>query len=185
MTQDATKTASVIDQNGKHVIGICSPDTELLANHIGAMQPGETFTRQKFAEMVGYAMDSATGRSRLASARRIAQREKGVVTVAVPSIGIQRIVGDDIPKDSLHSMRRIPRIARRENSRLNCVDTQALSEEGRRRWVVSKTLCVFHTGASSQKAIAKLEGAAADASHALSLKKTLALFAPEGNGTKE
>lgn len=100
-----------------------SIDARLLTERLLKTSIGDTVTYADLSETISRDITSLSGRSALASARRVAQREKGAVFDCVRKVGLKRLDDVGIVEGSAGVTARIRRTARRGMDRLAAVQS--------------------------------------------------------------
>ena len=150
-----------------------SIDTQMLVDVLTKATIGETVTYEKLSEAISQDVRRARGYGFMTSARRITERDHGMVFEAVPNVGLLRLDDVGIVGNVERGVKRVHRATRRGLNRLSRVAYDKLESPDRIRFnTTASHLGVLHevTSASSRKKIAK---AAEKADDKLPMAKTI------------
>lgn len=87
------------------------PETDLLIARLREVPLGQEIGYADLSRVIGRDVKTAA-RARLASARRIAARDHGVLFFAIPAQGLRRVTVEELPQVGVHARRRIRSSAR-------------------------------------------------------------------------
>lgn len=121
------KVIKIPTENRKHLFERAI-ETQAAIEVMRPITRGETATYGALEEKMG-CNPQAGGRSNVNSARRYLQREHGMVFVAVPNVGYQRLTDAEIVKSSPEALTKSRRASRRAAHRLTCVEYDDLSKD--------------------------------------------------------
>ena len=168
-----------MNENGKRPIPEMSAETRLLSELIGAMQVGDVLTYEKLSEHIGRDV-RLHALSSLGSARKIAQRDFGVVVGVIRKVGIERMGDAGILGIVDQSVLRARRAFGRTAKTLRVADYARLTEAQQAEYnAKASTVAVIYriTSAKGQKSLAT---ALQETRAELPVAKTLEFF--KGNG---
>lgn len=156
-----------------------SYEVQQLVERIQAMQIGDKVTLADLCSLVGMKnVDDDKFRSKLASARRIAQKDKQIVT-AVEDRTLERLGDSAITATGHTSIQRIRRESVRGAKRLACVNYSALSPAEQRKHDAAATHLTVLAEFSRPKTVARVAAAVDQRQAKLGLDETLAAFRNE------
>jgi len=153
-----------------------SIESQLLVDRLVTVDAGDVISYEKLAEAIGQPVRSGTGRNRLQTARRILQRDHGVVFEAVIGVGLKRMDAAGCVRVGSAYRQRIRRAAKRGLSKLLCADPAKLTNEQKTEYhATASHLGVLHhlTGRAATK---QLAAAVEKTDQRLPVAKTLAAF---------
>lgn len=149
-----------------------SADTSLLVTLFGRAAVGDIVTYAAIREMIGRAPDDC--RQAIHSALRIVHAEQSMVFANVPKEGYRRLDDEQIVASTADIRERQHRLSRKAVKRLAVVETDKLTEVGKRDYFTHLSIqgALQHvTAAKSQKAIAsKVNGATQQLAVTMTLK---------------
>jgi len=152
-----------------------SVDVRLLSQMLAESDPDQVHSYERMSEIVG--RDIQANRSILQSARRVVQRDHGIVFATVSRVGIQRITGGDVVRTTDGVIKKIRRSAKRQLGVLQCVgDTGELTRDEMTSLNLSMSMMGAMRQATSSKSIKQVESAVSSSGEPLAIAKTLEMF---------
>lgn len=161
-----------------------NPNTRTLEAILGRVAVGDTITYSTLSDAIGTPVTGSRARGWLAAARRTMERDKRVVFLVSPKIGLKRASAEDVIADAEKRASGVGRASNRVLRRLATLDVDALPPPLRERAgaVASVAgLAVFATRAPQVDAVR----AALAASHGpqLAIGRTLDVMRARNTGT--
>lgn len=147
-----------------------SYDVQQIVERLLKLAVGETV---EYAELDKLGGDN---RSKVASARRIIQKENQIVTAAVAGVGIQRLADVEIVKTGATSVAKIRRESQRGMKRLGCVNYNELDNAAKAKHDAAASHLGVLAEFAKPKTIERISDAAAKKIAKLTLDETLAAF---------
>jgi hypothetical protein len=162
---------------GKGTGGVPHPDAQILVSLLREVEPGGVVTYKALNSAIAGDVQGRS-RSRLVTARRIAQNQHAITFGTLTNEGLRRLTSSELAtSDAEKQTSSIGRKARRASKRLQCADQSELSSEEQVSLVLHSSVqfVVSHTTKKRSRARleAKLEKSQAKA---ISLNETLLLF---------
>jgi len=154
-----------------------SADAVRILRRLEASEIGETVTYQELGLLIG--MDvrpNNPGYSKLTTARRALLREKGYVFGPVMNVGVKRLNDSEIVDDTQNGVRRVRRLATRQEMKLASINDEKLSDTDKVRSNCLRTLLAFTREAFSKKRVERIENKVKENQARLSMEATLELF---------
>ena len=154
-----------------------SQDTRVLAARLSKVEPEQTVKYESLSVLIGR---DVRGRSRyvLSSARRMVEREHGIVFGAVMGVGLKRLLPEQIPAVGESAIKSISRKAgRASRTMLRGTEGKTLDNESKIKLHATLAGLGVIRQFSKKKAIEKIESAVKSNETAqLSIGRTLELF---------
>jgi hypothetical protein len=127
-------------------IGESVLNTRLLLEKISALQPGDSLSYEECNNTIGRDVRNARYRHSLTSARRMALRDFGIVTICISNQGILRPMHEDVPGLGRRRAAHINRTARVGRHEQESIDYSQLSNAAR----IAQLTCLSILGALEQ-----------------------------------
>lgn len=154
-----------------------SADTVRIIRRLESAKIGDVITYQELGSLIGAGVSPGNpGYSKLATAKRVLLRERGMVFGAVLNQGVKRLNDSEIVDDTHNGIRRLRRMNIRQELKLASVDDRRLNEHDRVRANCMRTLLAFNRDIFSKKRIGMIENQVKSENTRLSLEDTLKLF---------
>lgn len=171
------------DQMKKPAIPSISAETEILCKRLSKLEPGESVSYEELSKLI--AQDVTDGaRHILASARRKAQNDHGVVTVPVKGEGVRRAKGAvyrDIVADARERIRNAASRALRKSLLMPDDEWQQLTPEERIATNTERTMCGTLAHFASTKVSRRLAAAPEMANGRMAIGTVLQLESKTGD----
>jgi hypothetical protein len=159
----------------KEPIFVASSDVRRLCKRLAEAQVGDVLTYKELSALI--ARDIQTeARGALMSARRITQRERGIVFGTIMNEGLKRLSDIEIVQTGAQAVVRIRHASRRGAERIGVAAPEKLPIEARVQMNTYLTVLAAMHSLSQEKRLKKLEERVARAESRLPLDKTLEAF---------
>lgn len=110
----------------------CSMEARMLAERLTKVQIGEVIPYVWLSKLIGHDVQRKR-KDLLRTAKRLVQREYGIVFAPVTNVGLKRLDDLGILAVGGSDLQKMARATHRTGGKLACVDTQALSETDKQR----------------------------------------------------
>ena len=117
------------NESDRKAIPELSLESQLLVDRLLTIEPGLCISYSVLADVIGQPVQTGTGYGRLQTARRILQRDHGIVFEAVIGEGLKRMDDAGCVRVGASYRQRIRRAAKRGLSKLLCADPAKLTND--------------------------------------------------------
>ena len=166
--------------NGKKSIAERSYEVGLLVERLAKLVEREQITYEELSKLLGENAQSERNRGRLASARRIVEREHGIVIVPIRNVGLMRGDNAAITATGHATIKHVRSVSRTRLKALGCVDVGKMNNEEK----IQFNTVASHLGVlkefSGTAAVKKIESAVQATADRLPVAKTVAAFLENG-----
>lgn len=151
-----------------------SVETRLLYARLRTLQIGEIVTYQELSGIISQDVQQE-GRGKLVSARKMVQRDDGIMCDPVENVGIKRLSDSEGNQSTTQIFGRVRRLSERGVKRLRVVNPDNLSEEERTRRVASLSVLAVMKLMGKPKTLDKVEASNAGGGE-IPIARTLEFF---------
>lgn len=157
---------------------VASIDVRSICKAFSETKVGDTVTYLQLSELIGRDVQTEA-RSVLTSARKISQREDGIVFGTIYKVGLKRLSDIEIVQTGAETVVKIRRASRRAGDRVAVPRPENLPIESRVQQNLYLSVFAMLHNVAQDKQIKKLEERVARAESRLPLDKTLDAFRDE------
>lgn len=152
-----------------------SLDVKLLSERLRAAKVNDLIGYDELTAILKQDVRSQRGRPKLASARRILERE-GMIFECVTNQGVKRLDDEGIVKTGAAAVKRVHRASRRATRRLGCANFDRLSRDSQTKHNVNMSILSFLGTATSETSQKRIEAKVQKTSRALASNDLLEAF---------
>jgi hypothetical protein len=155
-------------------IQVKSADTSILENRLRQTQPGDVVTYEELSKVLGRDV-KAYCLGYLHTARHALLKES-IVFDCVRKVGLRRLAAGEVVSVADSHRQKASRATRRGAEHLAYIQSDSLTDEEKKRYMVLSTQLSTMALMASSKASKKIEGIITDPSRQISTAETLKLF---------